>query len=46
MTNPDDSGLEDQTEIIEFLSRAETYGAEPPVLRRETHASIVFLAGP
>jgi uncharacterized protein len=41
-----DDRLEDQSEIVEFLSRAETYGAESPVLRRETHAAIVFLAGP
>lgn len=46
MTTPDNSGLEDQSEIIEFLSRSESYGVEQPVQRRETHAAIVFLAGP
>lgn len=46
MTTPDNSGLEDQSEIIEFLSRSESYGVEQPVQRRETHAAIVFLDGP
>jgi len=46
MTHPDGSNPEDQSEAIEFLSRAETYGVDSPVLRRETHAAIVFLAGP
>lgn len=38
---------EDQTAVIQFLSRPETYGADIDAVERiETHASIVFLAGP
>lgn len=36
----------DQTEVIEFLSRPEAYGAGTgPVERIDTHISVVFLAG-
>ena len=35
---------EDQTPVIDFLSRAATYGVER-VERIDTHASAVFLAG-
>ena len=36
----------DQSEVIAFLSQPETYGPGVPfVERRETHASILFLAG-
>jgi aminoglycoside phosphotransferase family enzyme/predicted kinase len=34
-----------QSDVIEFLSRPETYGVPGPVERHETHASVVFLAG-
>jgi hypothetical protein len=37
--------VEDQTEVVEFLSSPATHGGGP-VERAETHASIVFLAGP
>ncbi len=46
MTHPDNSSLGDQSEIIEFLSHSDTYGIDTPVLRHETHAAVVFLAGP
>ena len=36
---------DDQREVIAFLSRGESYGLAERVERRETHASIVFLAG-
>lgn len=36
---------EDQTEVIAFLGLASTHGGAP-VERIETHASVVFLAGP
>jgi aminoglycoside phosphotransferase family enzyme/predicted kinase len=37
--------LDDQSETIAFLSRSESYGLHEPVLRCETHAAMVFLAG-
>ena len=38
--------IEDQSEVAALLSRPETYGADVDrVDRRETHASIIFLAG-
>ncbi len=38
--------VEDQSEVIAFLSRGETFGAaEQAVERYETHASVVFLVG-
>lgn len=38
--------VEDQTEVIAFLSRGDAYGlAGSPVERVETHASVVFLVG-
>lgn len=38
--------VEDQSEVIAFLSRPEAYGLDPqPVERHETHASVIFLAG-
>lgn len=46
MTDLDSHGANDQSEVIEFLSRAENHSTGSPVLRRETHAAIVFLAGP
>ena len=46
MMTPENTSLDDQSEIIEFLSHAENYGVDTPVLRHETHAAIVFLAGP
>src|SRR5262245_21075530 len=36
---------EDQSAIVEFLSQPSTHGGAP-VERAETHASVVFLAGP
>lgn len=33
----------DQSEVIEFLSRPETYGQTSPVERVETHGAVVFL---
>lgn len=36
---------EDQTAVVEFLASPEAHGGEP-VEKVETHASIVFLAGP
>ena len=39
--------VEDQSEVIAFLSRPDAYGADVgDVERLETHASIIFLAGP
>lgn len=35
----------DQSAVIDFLSRPETYGGEEPV-RIDTHAAVIFLAGP
>ena len=35
----------EQSEIIAFLDRAESYGQREPVERAETHGAIVFLAG-
>jgi hypothetical protein len=35
---------EDQTEVVAFLESASTHGGKP-VVRIDTHASIVFLAG-
>ena len=35
----------DQSEVIAFLSRAESYGLTGTVERAETHGAIVFLAG-
>ncbi len=35
----------DQSEIIQFLSRPQSYRSAPEIETRETHASIVFLAG-
>lgn len=46
MMTPENTGLDNQSAVIEFLSRPETYGIDSPVLRRETHAAMVFLAGP
>ncbi|MCP4330710.1 MAG: AAA family ATPase [Alphaproteobacteria bacterium] len=37
--------VEDQSAVVEFLSRPETYGIEGQVDRIETHIAIVFLAG-
>jgi hypothetical protein len=38
---------DDEGEVIAFLSRPDSYGADAgPVERIETHASLVFLAGP
>lgn len=38
--------VEDQSEVVAFLSRPETWGlVDGPVQRNETHASIIFLAG-
>lgn len=41
--------VEDQSEVIGFLSRPESYAAAGPppseVVRHETHASVIFLAG-
>lgn len=36
---------EDQSEVIAFLSKPETFGIAEPPCRRETHASIIFIAG-
>lgn len=36
----------DQSEAIAFLSRPETYGISADPIRIDTHAAIVFLAGP
>lgn len=39
--------VEDQSEVIAFLSTAATFGPDvAKVERRETHASVLFLAGP
>ncbi|MFO1112775.1 MAG: AAA family ATPase [Rhodospirillales bacterium] len=39
--------VEDQSEVIAFLSEPEAYGPDvASVERRETHASVLFLAGP
>lgn len=39
--------VEDQSEVIAFLSRPATFGPDVTrVERRETHASLLFLAGP
>lgn len=35
----------EQSETIAFLANPETFGIGEPVIRRETHAAIVFLAG-
>ncbi|HLY54105.1 MAG TPA: AAA family ATPase [Stellaceae bacterium] len=35
----------EQAEVIDFLSRPETFGGREPVETIETHASLVFLAG-
>jgi len=38
--------VEDQSEVIAFLSRAEAYGADGAAVERiETHVSVVFLVG-
>lgn len=36
----------DQSEVVAFLSRPETYGISADPIRIDTHAAIVFLAGP
>ncbi len=36
--------VEDQSEVVEFLSRPESYGIELPVRRIDTHGAFVFLA--
>src|SRR4029079_15748758 len=38
--------LDDQGEVIAFLSRPEAYAPVGPVERIDTHISIVWLAGP
>jgi aminoglycoside phosphotransferase family enzyme/predicted kinase len=43
---PQSTPGDDQDEVVAFLSRPESYGADAgPVERIETHASLVFLAG-
>ena len=37
--------VEDQSEVVGFLSNPESLGADPPVRRIDTHGAIVFLAG-
>jgi hypothetical protein len=37
--------VEDQSEVVAFLSRADSYGAAGPVERLETHISLIFLVG-
>lgn len=37
--------VEDQSEVVEFLSRPESYGTESPVRRIDTHGAMVFLTG-
>ncbi len=37
--------VEDQTEVVEFLLRPETYGRIGPVERIDTHGAVVFLVG-
>lgn len=37
--------VEDQSDVLEFLSRPETYGSADPVERIDTHISAVFLTG-
>lgn len=37
--------VEDQSEVIAFLLRPESYGASGPVERIDTHISVVFLVG-
>ena len=37
--------VEDQGEVIAFLSRAEAYGEAGPVERIDTHGAVVFLVG-
>ncbi len=37
--------VEDQSEVLEALSRPETYGSADPVERIDTHISAVFLTG-
>jgi len=38
--------MREQAEVIAFLSRPESYGVAEPVQRIDTHAAVVFLAGP
>src|SRR5262245_54239900 len=37
--------MEDQSDVIRFLSAPDSYGLTNPVERIDTHCSIVFLAG-
>jgi aminoglycoside phosphotransferase family enzyme/predicted kinase len=37
--------VEDQKDVITFLSRPESYGVDGPVERIDTHGAVVFLAG-
>jgi len=37
--------VEDQSDVIAFLSRPESYGVDGPVERIDTHGAVVFLAG-
>ena len=37
--------VEDQSDVVEFLSRPESLGTDSPVRRIDTHGAIVFLAG-
>ena len=37
--------VEDQKQVVEFLSNPENLGADSPVRRIDTHGAIVFLAG-
>jgi hypothetical protein len=40
------SATQDQQKIFGFLSDPRTYGRDEPVIRIDTHAAVVFLAGP
>ena len=37
--------VEDQSEVVEFLSKPESHGTESPVRRIDTHGAMVFLTG-
>ena len=40
------SATQDQQAVFAFLSNPRTYGRDEPVVRIDTHAAVVFLAGP
>lgn len=39
------NSADQQTAVLDFLSKPETYGLDGAVMRIDTHASVVFLAG-